>query len=225
MRRLGVFAGIIGYALFALAHSATAQTMTRTIPAKALFPYLEAYYRLPGNARDHFHLDYVFVSKSPPSLVHIVLKRKSGDMPLPIAPDGHFPTLPTAFDIASETATEVTAPKGAQLGMTILLVETMEPARILDVAALKVGIDQARNGSKKAAGLLAVAVPDYRVVCFAGAHSGTVTLQGGGTLPLRTFTANGKPGAGTPCFAPEDQPTATQITLDQAPSAMHIVGK
>lgn len=218
-------AGMIGLSLLVLAHGAAAETVTRTIPAKTLFPYLEAYYRLPGNERDHFHLDYVFVSKIAPTEVRIVLKRKAGDVPLPIAPDHHFSTIPTAADIAAGTAAEVTAPKGSQLGMTIVLSETMEPARLLDVATLKTGIDQARNGSKKAAGLLAAAIPDYRVVCFDGTHAGTIALQGGGTIPLRTFTAQGKPGPGTPCFAPEDQPTATQITLDQAPSAMRIVGK
>jgi hypothetical protein len=210
-------------AAFTLATACHAQTPveTKTFPAEKLYPFLTEYLKLPAAERDRFHPAYHLMAKG--VAIKAVLKRKSGDVPLSFAPDGLIRPVPTAADIADKVQIEMSAPKDSKIGIGIKIASSVSPATVLDARALKASIDQARAGSKKAAGAMSVMVPNLQRVCFEGATSGTATSAAGKTVALKTETKNGSVDKGSPCFTPKDTPDAVQIKLDRVPRALIIL--
>ncbi len=197
---------------------------TKQMAVTDLFPFLDKYYALPPRERDHFHLVYA-MSGGGITAMHAILKRPGGNVPIVISQAGAMTPVPTAEDVTARTPISASAPKGTKIRMTVKLAVTMEPAQVMDAKALKVGIDQAAQSSKKAAGLIALAVPNFQRVCFAGASSGSAILADGKSVPLKvTAKAPGKPD-GLPCFTPDEQPTAVRISLDHVPSDLFILPK
>lgn len=199
------------------ATSAVAET--KQVPATKMFPFLKVYYDLPVAQRDHFHMAYFFYVKDMTrDKVSLVLKGQNGDKPLTIGSNYRVSPLPTPADLQAKRDIAMTAPKGGKIGVDIKLMPTVAPAASMDAAPLTKAVNQARDGAKKAAGLLSLAVPDYRAVCFEGASRGTVALSSGKTVAL-TLQAS------QPCYFPSEQPNAVRISLDRTPTAMYIVPK
>jgi len=210
--------------LMLLAGAAAAQTAvdTQTLPASQMFPFLDSYQSLPAAERDHFRLEYQIVGEAPASNVHVILKRATGDLPLALAPDGRILTEPTLADLKSARV-EMTTPKGSHYNLGLHLAESEAPAQTFDVASLKIGIDQARAAAKKAAGLMAMVVPDFETVCFVGAGSGQVVLNDGKTAPLKISAPSTAPKFLNPCLTPADMPQARQVILARLPSTLMIL--
>ncbi|ESQ92183.1 hypothetical protein ABAC460_04655 [Asticcacaulis sp. AC460] len=207
---------------FVLAAS-VAMAETKNVPAEKLFPFLKTYYDLPANQRDQFTMGYFFLLDGVDrNSVSMVLKGASGDRPLNIAANGRVLPLPAAADLKAKREIALTAPKDGKIGIDIRLIPNLAPAASMEAAPLAASVKQAHDGAKKAAGLLSLAVPDYKAVCFEGAHSGTVATKSGKSVNLKLQTS-GKTTA--PCFFPADVPDAARITLDRAPTAMYIVPK
>ena len=223
MRRCLLVAGLAVVAV-TTASPVLAAAETRTVPADKIFPFLKAYWALPAKDRDHFHLTYSLIAQgAKPSDIHLVLKRVSGDVELTTNGDGGLSPLPTFDDLRSGVQVAVTAPRDAKLGANIRIDATLAPATRYAASDLNTAISQAHEGAKSAAGLLAVAVPDFQGACFAGVKSGTATLANGKMVPLNPST---KPGqTGTPCYTLSDQPGATEVMLDGIPKAVYIVAK
>jgi hypothetical protein len=219
-------AAAVGLSLFTVATGAAGAEKAKAIPSPSLFPYLDTYLGLPANARDRFHMSYVVGAQGAKlSDIHLTLNRTSGDIPLAIAADGEILPLPTLADLKAKTPVTVQAPDGSRFGMSLRIAATIEMAKSYDAAPLKASIEQARSGAKKAAGLLAVAVPDFQTACFAGAASGTATLANGKTIALPGQPKAGDVPAGTPCFTPSAMPDARSVTLDRAPRVIYIQPK
>ncbi len=216
----------IGLTCLSLADGAAAAEKSKAIPSPSLFPYLDTYLGLPANARDRFHMSYVVGTQgAPKSAIRMTLNRPSGDVPLSIAVDGEILPLPNLADLKARTPVTIQAPDGSRFGMSLRVAATIEMARTYDAALLKVSIEQARSGAKKAAGLLAMAVPDFQTACFAGAMSGTITLANGKAVALPGIQQAGDVPVGTPCFTPSAMPDARSITLDRAPRVIYIQAK
>jgi hypothetical protein len=207
--------------VMATASSAQTPVETQTIPAEKLFPFLTNYLKLPAAERDRFHPNYHLMAKG--VTVKAMLKRKSGDVPLTFAADGLMQPVPTAADIAAGAQIQMSAPKDGKIGIGIKIASSVPPATTLDAKALKASIDQARAGSKKAAGAMAIMVPDLQRICFEGATSGTAVSANGKTIALKTETKNGSVDKGSPCFAPADAPDAVQVRLDRIPRTLIIL--
>lgn len=221
-----IVAAAIGASLLPLATGVAAAEKSKAIPSPSLFPYLDTYLGLPANARDRFHMSYVVMAQGAKlSDFHLVLNRKGGDAPLSIASDGEILPQPTLADLKAKTPITLEAPNGSRFGISLRIVATIEMAKTYDAAPLKASIEQARAGSKKAAGLLAVAVPDFQTACFSGATAGTVTLANGKTVALPGLPKADDAPAGTPCFTPAALPDARTVTLDRAPTAIYIEPK
>ncbi|WP_443750677.1 hypothetical protein [Asticcacaulis solisilvae] len=217
---------LLGASLLALATGAAGAEKSKAIPSPSLFPYLDTYLNLPANTRDRYHLSYVVGTQGgQKSDFHMTLNRPSGDVALSIAPDGEILPLPTLADLKDKTPVTIQAPDGSRFGMSLRVAATIEMAKTYDATPLKASIEQARSGAKKAAGLLAVAVPDFQTVCFAGTLSGTATLANGKTVALPGIKQAGDVPAGTPCFTPSALPDARTIALDRAPRVIYIQPK
>jgi len=206
------------------AGSAAAQTAVDvdTLPASKVFPYLDVYLGMPPAERDHFRLDYGVVGNGPPGNVHLTLKRPSGDVALPVAADGRIQVEPTLADLKSAQVV-LTTPKGSHYGISLRIVASSPPAETMEVAPLKIGIDQARAGVRKAAGLLAMAVPDFQTVCFVGSGTGQVQLADGKTVALKIGAPKSNPKFLNPCLTPADLPQARTVTLAHVPAAILIM--
>ncbi len=206
-----------------MAGSAMAQQAvdSETVPASKVFPFYDTYLNLPANQRDRFHMEYA-VMGGPVSDAHLTLKRPTGDVPIPLGADGRLQIEPTLADLKSAQVT-MTTPKGAHYAIGLRLIATMPPAQTLDVAPLKVGIDQARAAAKKAAGLMSMMVPDFQTVCFVGAGSGQAILADGKSVALKISAPPSSPKFLNPCLTPADMPEARQVTLARAPTQILIV--
>ncbi len=219
-------AAFMSASLLTLATGASAAEKSKAIPSPSLFPYLDTYLNLPAGTRDRYHLSYVVVPQGAKlSDFHLVLNRKGGDVPLSVAPDGEIMPLPNLSDLKAKTPITLNAPDGSRFGISLRVAATIDMARTYDAAPLKASIEQARSGAKKAAGLLAVAVPDFQTACFGGATAGTATLANGRTVALPGLPKADDAPAGTPCFTPAALPEARTITLDRAPTAIYIEPK
>jgi len=220
MRGIFLIAG--GVALIAGAAAAQGAMDTATLPASKVFPYLDTYLRLAPGERDHFHLEYVVVGDGPPGNVRLTLKRPSGEVPITVAPGGRIQADPTLDDLKSAQVV-MSSPKGSRYGIALNLSPSVTPALTMDVAPLKAGIDQARIAARKAAGVLAMAVPDLETVCFVGAGSGQATLGDGKTVALKISAPPSNPKFLNPCVTPIDMPQARQVTLARIPAAILIM--
>ena len=197
---------------------------TATVPADNLFPFLAKYYALAPTQRDHFEMAFFLMVKGDRHAVSASFKAPGGDVPLTVAPDGRMSPVPSAADLNAKRQMTLAAPKGTQIGITIQLMPAIHPAARLDAGYLATAIAQAHDGAKKAAGIMSLAVPDYRTICFRGSHAGTVTLRSGKTVAL-TVQKNPQTQMQAPCFTPSETPDAVQVALDTAPSDMIIVPK
>lgn len=216
-----IFAAAAATCIIASGGYAQAPMETKTLPAETLFPFLAEYLKLPAAERDRFHPNYHLMAQG--VTVRAVLKRRSGDVPLTFAPDGLIQPVPTSADIAAKTQIEMSAPKDSKIGISIKIASSVAPATTLDAKALKASIDQARVGAKKAAGAMAVMVPNLQRVCFEGATGGTAITAGGKAVALKTETKDASVDKGSPCFTPKDMPDAVQIRLDRTPRTLIIL--
>lgn len=210
-------------AAFIMAAAAHAQTPveTKTFPADKMFPFLADYLKLPAAERDRFHPNYHLIAKG--VTIRAILKRKSGDVAVTFAPDGLIQPVPTLADISAGTQMEMSAPKGSKVGIAIKLASSVPPATVMDARALKASIDQTRIGARKAAGAMAMMVPNLQRVCFEGATSGSAILANGKAVALKTESDNNSVDKGSPCFTPKDAPDAVQIKLDHTPRSLIIL--
>ena len=207
-----------------MAGGASAQTAvdTQTMAASKLFPFLDTYLGLPPTERDHFRMEYGLTGDGPLTNAHLILKRASGDVPIQVGADGHILTSPSLADLKSAQVV-MTTPKGSHYGISLRLVASETPAQTVDVASLKQGIDQARAAARKAAGLMAMMVPDFETVCFVGAGGGQAVLGDGKTVALKISAPPSAPKFLNPCLTPVDLPQARQVTLAKTPTAILIV--
>ncbi|MGZ6042826.1 MAG: hypothetical protein ACXWKW_11595 [Asticcacaulis sp.] len=193
---------------------------TTSFPASKLFPFLDSYLGLPPAARDHFRLRYRFHAETPVS--RLVLKRPTENVPLRIGTNDELAPQPSLEDLKTAQV-EMTAKTGTKYMIGLQVEESMAPALTLDAAALKTGIDQAHDGSRRIAGLMAALVPNFQSVCFLGAGSGSVIMADGQPKPLKLTSNPHDTQHLNPCFTPADYPGAKQVILAHMPSALPIV--
>ncbi len=196
MRRIALATGL---SLLFLSQAAGAQTKTKDIPSTSLFPFLQTYLALPSASRDHFHMIYLLRAQGARlSDVHMVLKRPSEQVPLSLAASGEITSLPTLNDLTTKAPIAMSAPDGAKFGITLKVAATLPLTVAYDARDLKTSVDQAHAGARKAAGLMAMMVPDFQLACFDGTTSGTATLANGKTIPLKGAAKTDDVKAGTP---------------------------
>ena len=225
MRTIFAAAALLGAALTAT----TAFAETRTVPADKLFPFLDSYYKLAPADRSQFHLSYrLHVQGAKPEQVRLTLHEGSGAIPIDTANPTDLSPLPTPAHLKTATVTYV-RPDGAKFGVELNVTPNAALDRTMDARALAQAVSQAHAGSKKLAGLLALAVPNLDRVVFYGVTSGEVILANGAARPLPTVAAftdkEGHLHAAQVVFAPADWPGATSVRFNAVPALAQIGAK
>lgn len=205
---------IIGIAAAALALASPALAANKTIEAAKAFPYLAAYLKLPAAERSHFTMAYYLRLGTDPLKAPVWLVEGGKRTSLPLRADGKVERLPDLahleagqLEIAVDPATKIN---------TVLGVEPLvAPAADLDARELAAAIAQAAVGSRKAVGIMAMAMPKLTNVGFVGVPAGEVEFADGhrATLPLVK---------GVPTFTPGDMPNARRIRLPAVPRKLDM---
>ncbi|HEX3365923.1 hypothetical protein [Phenylobacterium sp.] len=205
---------IIAIAAAAFALAAPALAADKTLEADKAFPYLAAYLKLPLAERNHFTMAYYLHLGAEPLKAPAWLVEGAKRTPLSLRADGKVERLPDLaqlehgqLEIGIDAATKI----NNVLGVEPLLA----PATDLDAHELAVAIAQAAVGSRKAVGVMAMAMPKLTNVGFVGVPSGEVEFADGHKAPLPLVK-------GVPTYTPEAQPNATRIHLPAVPRKLDM---
>lgn len=179
----------------------------RLVPAKKVFPYLDAYLRIPPAGRSRFSLAYVLVKDRPTGLWIVDGAQRT---PIPVSADGRLLRLPTAAQWESGQVA-LSGPDGAKYGVTLKLEALVPPAAEMDAAALAAAVTQANAGVKAAMGVASLVIPKVDSVVFPGVTAGEVVYADGrrAALPLVK---------GAPSFEPAKHAGARAVRFAKAPS-------
>jgi len=100
--------------------------------------------------------------------------------------------------------------EGTKLGCTIGIETIAPPAAEMDAREVAAALAQAAVGVKKAAGIMAMAMPKLSQVSFPGVASGEVVMADGKHAPLPLLK-------GVPSFKPTDFPAAKTLRFPKTP--------
>ena len=199
---------------FALAAVSPAAAADRLVDPKKVFPYLEAYLKLPAAERSRFKTTYAFRIGAQPLTAPVWLVEGAARTQLPLAPDGQVTRLPTLAQLQTAKL-QVGVPEGAKVGVTIGIEPLVRPAAEMDAREVAAALAQAAAGVKKAAGVMAMAMPKLTQVSFPGAPSGEVITADGKRTALPMLK-------GAPSFTPADFPTAKTLRFPKAPAKLDM---
>ncbi len=197
--------------LLALAVATPAGAEERRVPVKKVFPYLDAYLRIPAGQRSRFVPVYVFAKTRPTGLWVV---EGAARMPLPIGADGRVLRLPTGEQMERGEVLVSGADK-ARYSVRLEMHPLIAPAAEMDAASLAAAVAQAGAAVKAFAGPLSFAAPKFSGVLFQGGAQGEVIYADGrrATLPLDKGVAR---------FNPADHPGARVVHFTKAPASLII---
>lgn len=208
---------LAAFAALVLGPPAMAGEHTVAVPAKKLFPYLDAYLSLPPAERSRFSMAYrALLDGKPATGLKLVLVEGGQRTPLPIDGFGRIGRQPSLAQLRSSDAkVEVTGPEGHKLGLALDMEPAVAPAAEIDAHALAQACDQATAGAKKAAGVLGFAAPRLDRVVFEGAAGGQAVTAQGRTVALAVVK-------GEPVFDPAKLPDARVVRFTRAPRRLKL---
>ena len=197
--------------LLALGAATSAGAEERRVPAKKVFPYLDAYLRIPPAQRSRFTPAYVFIKTRPTALW---LVEGAARTPLPVDAEGRVLRLPNAEQIERGEIL-VSGPDKARYSVRLEMHPLVAPAAEMDAASLSAAVSQASAAAKSLAGPLSFAAPKFSGVLFPGGAQGEVIYANGrrAALPLDKGVAR---------FNPADHPGARVIRFARAPEGLII---
>jgi hypothetical protein len=202
---------LVGLAALALSSSAWADG-GKVVPAAKVFPFLEAFLKVPAAQRGRLQLAYALRHDGKPATgVKATLVEAGGArIPLPIAGNGRFERLPTLAQLQAKAQIALDAPAGSKFGISLDFSPALKPSQDYDARELVAAVDEANAAMAKAAGPLSLALPDMTGVTFAKAETGVAVFPDGRTQPLPVV-------AGAPVFRPAQFKTATRVRLSRMP--------
>ena len=202
--RRSLLAGVLALAALPAAAS------DKLVDPKKVFRYLDEYQKLPAAERSRFRINYYLHVGPQPLTAPVWLVEGAKKTQLPLrATDGRVERLPTSAQL--ETAKiQIGVDEGVKVGLTIGI-ETLAPTVEMDARDVAAALAQAAAGLKKAAGIMAMALPKLSQVSFVGVASGEVIAADGKRAPLPLVR-------GAPTFKPSDYPTARTLKFPKAPS-------
>lgn len=160
-----------------------AATDGKQVDAKKVFPYLEAYLKLPAADRSRFRLAYYFRSNGKPLTAPAWLVDGAQRQPLIIRPDGRAERPPTLAQL-ERGKVQIDVEPGSKVGVNMSVEPTLTPAKDMDARELAAALSQASTGVRKALGVLAMAMPKLEVILFHGVTTGEAELADGRRMAL-----------------------------------------
>lgn len=225
-------AGVVAGALVLSAPAALAQTSTKptptpgaaakpfvkTVPAEKVFPFYEPYLKLAPAERSHMKMSYQFkVTGTEAKDLKIRLLSGQKVTPVTISPKGEPSVYPTLEDLKNKAQLQFEAPKEPKIAVSMQIVPTTPADTDIPVADLVKAIDQLNSGSRKMAGVLAMAIPKMNAIFVLGGTNGRAVMADGSQRPLPMVQA-GKVAV----FVPDNHKGATRLVFDTAPEQMQI---
>jgi len=197
-----------------LAAASPALAAEKVIEIGKAFPFLKGYLELPAAERSHFTMAYYLHVGSTPLTAPVWIVEGDKRALLVLGPSGkvtHLPSLAQLGDaklvIGVDPATKINATIGVE--------PLIPPAADLDAHELAAAVAQAAVGEKKAAGIMAMAMPKLSNVGFVGVAAGEVEFADGHRAPLPMVK-------GLVTYDPAAQPNARRIRLPKVPDKLDI---
>lgn len=194
--------------------AAPAAAAGKLVEAKKVFPFLEAYWKLPPAERSRFRMAYAFKLDGRPLTGGMWLVDGAQRVALPLRADGRVERLPTLAQL-DRAKIQVDVPEKSKVGVSLSLEPAMAPAAEMDARELAAAVAQAQVGAKKAAGLMALAMPKIRGVAFHGVASGEAELADGRRVALPLVK-------GVVSFDPKAMARARVLRFPRAPARVEI---
>jgi hypothetical protein len=165
----------------------------RRVPAKKVFPYLDAYLRIPAAQRSRFTLGYVMKGARPAGLWLIDGETRT---PIGIGPDGRLQRLPNLQQVEHGEIL-IAGQAKAKYSVGLEIEPLVAPAADMDAASLTAAVGQAAAAIKGLAGPLSLVLPKITGIRFAGGTGGEVVYADGrrAALPVERDRAVFKPAA------------------------------
>lgn len=188
----------------------------KSVEVAKVFPYLENYLKLPAAERSRFTLAYYLQRDGRPAAgVKGALVQGEVRTPLAVNAAGRVSPLPTLAQIKARAMVEFDVPENTRFSMSLAIEPLMRPAAELSAAELALAVTQAAKGTKKAAGLMGVAMPAITAVHFKGAAGGQAIDANGRATTLPVVS-------GAPVFEPAKYSNARTVRFSRAPTQMSL---
>jgi hypothetical protein len=196
-----------------------ASAFSKTFPLTDAFPYLDKFLALPVAERSHLNLTYKMVAKAGGfGGVRIFLISPTGQKsPLNLGSTGHIEPLPSLSMLKGDYQLLVERPDTTKLGIAMDLLPAFALTSEVSPRDPIIAITQANAAIRKVAGPAGLILPKLKQVVFKGSVSGMILQASGSASPMPLLQ-------GAPSFEPQRNPTASQIKLTKAPSALEFEG-
>jgi hypothetical protein len=205
---------LLGFSAAATLAVLPAAAAGKSVDAKKVFPYLDAYLKLPPAERSRFRLSYLFLRDGKPLAAPVWLIDGAARSPIPLRADGAAARLPTLAQLATAKV-EIDVEPGTKLGVHMVMEPTLAPAADLDARELAAAYAQCTTGIRRSLGILAMAMPKLQGLVFPGVASGEAELADGRRVALPLVK-------GVVAFSPTAMPTAKTLHFPRAPSRIEI---
>ena len=195
----------------AVAFAGPALALDRLVDPKKVFPYLDAYLRIPPAKRSQFTVAYRLVKDRPTGLWLVEGQQRT---PIPLAADGKMLRLPTAGQL-EHAQLLISGPDKAKYGVNLNIEPLATPAQEMDAATLHAAVTQGAEGMKGAAGAIGFMVPRLKGVMFMGVASGEAVFADGRRTPLPMQKD-------APFYEPAKLPGVKTLRFPKAPTRMEL---
>lgn len=198
-------------AALSLAAAAPAAAEERRVPAKKVFPYFDAYLRIPPAQRSGFTLGYALKGARPTGMWLIDGETRT---PVGIAADGRLLHRPTLHQVENGDVL-VAGQAKAKYSIRLQLEPLAAPTSDMDAASLAAAVSQASAAIKTLAGPLRLVLPKLTAIRFIGGTGGELVYADGRrvVLPMEK---------GQAVFKPAAHPAARKIHFANPPEALVI---
>jgi hypothetical protein len=185
----------------------------KVVEAKKMFPYLEAFLKLPAAERTRFSPTYVFRQDGRPASQAMWIVEGATRTPLRLV-EGRVQRLPTLAQLENAKIA-IEADPATRFSVAMDVLPAAPPAAEMDARDLAAAVAQAEAGVRKLAGPLGFMAPKITEALFHGASGGEVRFADGRRAPLPLEK-------GTPAFNPANLPGAVSVRFPKPPAWVEL---
>jgi hypothetical protein len=195
--------------------AAPAFAAEKIAPIGKIFPYLDAFLKVPPGERSHVRVDYYVLrdGKPPVGLQAWFVSSNGQRSPANMTPDGRFLRIPTLGELQGGLQVAFNVDASVKMGIRLELGPAMHPAQDMEARELAVSIDEVNKVIAKAAGPMSLVAPKMAQIVCVGAPGGVAVFPDGHTQPLGVFK-------GQATYNPFAVRGAARVRLARAPSRL-----
>lgn len=183
----------------------------QNVPAAKLFPYLEAFLKVPAHERRQVKVSYRLRSANNAPIQATLVDATGGRLPLSVDERGIFTKLPTLAQLQARPTVELKAAKDSKFSLNMSFMPVLRSATEYEARELAGVVAEGNAVIGKAGGILALAAPKMTGIEFPKSESGVAVFGDGRTQPLPLSD-------GMPVFRPDQLKGAVKVRLAKPPS-------